>query len=127
MTRMTEALYKITPTTKPRMTQRDKWLRPPRPCVQRYWAFCDEVRGCGVCLPESGASITFLVPMPKSWSKKKRAEYEGKKHQQTPDLSNLLKALEDAVHTNDAHIWQYSGLRKIWAKEGGIKIINENT
>jgi len=110
--------YLITPVPKPRMTQRDRWAK--RPAVMRYWAFCEEVRARGVQVPVSGASITFVRPMPKSWSAKRQREMDGAPHQVRPDMSNLLKALEDAVYGEDSVIWQYAGLTKLWGYEGAI-------
>jgi hypothetical protein len=63
-----ELIYPIVPMGKPRMTRADKWKK--RPEVMRYRAFCDEVRLRGVALPESGAHVTFVLPMPASWSKR---------------------------------------------------------
>jgi hypothetical protein len=68
--------YDIEPIGKPRMTRSDKWKK--RPEVMRYRAFCDEVRLRKLTMPESGAHVTFVLPMPASWSKKKRAEFSGK-------------------------------------------------
>ncbi|WP_318155968.1 RusA family crossover junction endodeoxyribonuclease [Citrobacter freundii] len=82
-------VYDITPMGKPRMTRADKWKK--RPEVLRYRAFCDEVRLQGVELPESGSHVTFMLPMPASWSKKKRAELNGKPHQAKPDFDNMMK------------------------------------
>src|SRR5690554_3514466 len=96
-------VYPITPMGKPRMTQRDKWKQ--RPEVMRYRAFRDEVRIRGVKLPESGYHLTFVLPMPKSWSKKKRDAMRGAPHQQRPDKDNLEKALLDAIFEEDARIW----------------------
>lgn len=79
--------YLITPVGKPRMTRADKWKQ--RPPVMRYRMFCDEARLHGIRVPENGAHITFVLPMPKSWSKKKRAAMDGQPHQQKPDLDNL--------------------------------------
>ena len=112
--------YPIAPVPKPRMTQADRWKQ--RPAVLRYRAFADEVRIRNVQLPCEGATIRFILPMPPSWSKKKRLEMNGKPHTQRPDLSNLLKALEDACHVDDAHIHHYAGLSKVWGTEGGIEI-----
>ena len=112
--------YNITPVAKPRMTQSDKWKQ--RPCVMKYWQFCDEVRATGVELPESGAAVIFVLPMPVSWSKKKRDTFNGTAHQTKPDLDNLLKALSDAVHKEDCRIWNYVGLQKIWGYKGRIEI-----
>lgn len=60
--------YIITPVGKPRMTRADKWKQ--RPPVMRYRMFCDEARLHGIQVPENGAHITFVLPMPASWSKK---------------------------------------------------------
>lgn len=129
---MSRQVYKIDPTAKPRMTSSDKWRgqpgRPPiRPCVARYRAFADQVRALGVILPESGASVLFILPMPKSWSKKKRAEMNGKPHQlkRKNDLDNLIKSLADAIYGDDSCIWQYRGLEKRWGYEGYIVITIE--
>lgn len=91
----------------------------------RYRAFCDHVRLLGVTLPESYAHVTFVIPMPKSWSKKKRAEMDGKPHQSKPDKDNLEKALMDALFTDDSHIWD-SRVTKLWGETGKI-IIREIT
>ena len=113
-------IYDICPVTKPRQTRSDVWKK--RKCVLKYRAFADEVRAAGIQLPPSGASVVFHLPMPKSWSKKKRAAIVGQPHQQVPDVSNLLKALEDAVHSDDSHIWHYSGLAKRWGLKGRIEL-----
>lgn len=111
--------YSIKPNTKPRMTSSDKWKK--RPCVVRYWAFKAKVRELGIIVPEGGSHIIFYIPMPKSWSKKKKSEWSGTPHQTTPDKDNLEKALLDAIYDNDAHIWD-SRVTKVWAYEGGIDV-----
>lgn len=111
--------YEITPVPKPRMTQRDKWKK--RPVVLRYLAFCDECRSLGVTVPESGAHIVFNMPMPTSWSKKKKTEMLGRPHQQRPDIDNLSKALFDAVYSDDSTIWDVR-TTKLWAETGSIEI-----
>lgn len=114
------AIYEITPVPKPRMSKRDKWKK--RPCVMRYWQFCDEVRLARVELPFYGAKIVFRIPMPDSWSAAKKANSDGTPHQQRPDLTNLAKAIEDACYGEDAAIWHYSGLEKRWGYKGAIEI-----
>ena len=109
--------YPIDPVPKPRMTQRDRWKK--RACVLRYNAFKDEVRFQRVTIPENGYHITFVLPMPQSWSKKKRAQMDGQPHQQTPDKDNLEKALLDAVYGRDEHIWD-GRVTKRWGREGKI-------
>jgi len=117
--------YHITPIPKPRMTQRDKWLKPPRKCVAQYRAFCDLCRIYRVDLL-NGDAITFILPVPATWSKTKKLAMCGQLHKQKPDLSNLLKALEDAVHPkDDSQLAHYSRLRKVWGWQGGIVITSE--
>lgn len=116
---VTTCEHLITPVPKPRMTQKDRWAK--RPAVLRYRAFCDEVRLRGVSIPESGAHVTFVLPMPRSWSKEKRAEMEGRPHQQKPDVDNCTKALLDALFEEDSGIWDLR-TTKLWGSEGKIVV-----
>jgi Holliday junction resolvase RusA-like endonuclease len=121
-------LYDIDPCPKPRMTRQDKWRgqkgrKPIRPRVARYRAFADECR-LKIKQGLEGATIWFVLPMPKSWSDRKRAEHNGKPHRQKPDMSNLLKALEDALYDDDSTIANYGGLHKVWGVTGSIQIID---
>ena len=114
--------YLITPIAKPRMTQRDKWLK--RPCAMEYWNFRDQCRLKRVKFPCEEAHVTFVLPMPDSWSPKEKIKMEGKKHQSAPDVDNLLKGLADAVYKNDSCVWDVR-ITKIWGYEGKI-VIKEN-
>jgi hypothetical protein len=99
------------------MTRADKWKR--RDCVLRYRAFADEVRLRGVTLPNHGWHVTFVLPMPKSWSEKRKLEMDGKPHQQKPDKDNLEKSLLDALFTDDCRVWD-GRVTKRWGREGAI-------
>lgn len=109
-------MYPIVPVAKPRMTRSDKWKQ--RDCVLKYRAFKDECRLRGLELFEQ-VDLTFVVPMPASWSKKKREQMNGRPHQQRPDIDNYLKSLMDAVLEEDSHIWHVAA-RKIWGEQGAI-------
>ncbi|MFW6341277.1 MAG: RusA family crossover junction endodeoxyribonuclease [Wenzhouxiangella sp.] len=113
------SIYQITPVAKPRMTQRDKWAK--RPTVLRYRAFKDHVQAMNLQLPLDGAVVTFVLPMPASWSQRKRRELDGQPHCQKPDLDNLVKALADACFTDDSTIHTMAA-RKIWGASGAIHI-----
>ncbi len=123
-------IYDIEPVAKPRMTRQDSWPKPPprykgqwpRPAVVKYRAFEGRVRIRRLVLPPCGAFITFGISMPKSWPDKKKARMNRTMHEQTPDLSNLIKALEDACYADDRAIWNYAGLQKIWVYQGFIEI-----
>ncbi len=74
-------------------------------------------------LPESGAHITFIMPMPESWSKKKKRNADGKPHRLKTrnDIDNLTKGLLDALFQEDGHIWDIK-ITKKWGKAGEIWI-----
>lgn len=110
-------VYNIVPVPKPRMTQSDKWKK--RDCVLRYRDFCDKCRSCKIQLKNNSQSILFVLPMPKSWSKKKREKMKGKPHTSRPDLDNLEKALSDAILKEDSMRWD-GRATKIWGNTGTI-------
>lgn len=112
-------IYNITPVTKPRMTQRDKWKK--RPCVVKYFAFKDKCRAADMEIQEEGSFIIFNIPMPKSWSKRKKDRMRMMRHRQRPDIDNLLKAVFDALYDEDCHIWDIRA-RKLWSDFGSIEI-----
>lgn len=112
--------WPIDPVPKPRMTQRDRWAR--RPAVLRYRAFCDAMRLHGVTIPESGGHLVFHLPMPKSWSKRKREQMAGTPHRQKPDADNLLKAAMDAVYDDDCTVYDVR-VTKLWADTGAVELI----
>jgi len=111
--------YPITPVAKPRMTQRDKWAK--RPIVEQYFKFKDIIKSYKVHLPEMYAHVIFVLPMPKSWSDKKKSEMCYQPHQQRPDVDNLFKALADAIYIDDSHIADVR-ISKEWGYEGAIII-----
>ena len=117
----------ITPHTKPRMTRSDKWKK--RPCVVAYREFKDKLRekcseaGLTELKPQL-QTLIFYIPMPESWSKKKKQEMLDKPHQQSPDLDNLCKGFWDAMLTQDNYIYSIRGeLGKYWAEEGMILLV----
>ena len=118
-------ILNVTPHTKPRMTVQDRWKR--RKCVLSYFDYRDKVRDAikDVVIGDR-LDITFLVPMPKSWSKKKRLLLNGKPKQSRADLDNYIKGLLDATHEEDATVWDITA-RKLWTDSatGSIIILNK--
>ena len=112
------------PVPKPRMTRADRWKK--RPCVLRYYAFRDYIHKI---LTESGFRpgdafrMDFYIPMPKSWSKKKKEEMKGNPHQQKPDIDNYEKGLLDALFTDDSKVWKVHKT-KTWAENPAIVLEN---
>lgn len=111
------------PIGKPRMTQRDKWKK--RPNVMRYRAWADGARAAAPAnLPRNPRNVSWVayLPMPKSWSKKKRAEMRGEPHRQKPDRDNIDKALLDALFKNDAGVC-FGVLEKRWDDGTGPRLL----
>lgn len=102
------------------MTQRDRWQG--RKCVQGYYDFKDELRlQWGNEQFPSPHFLGFFLPMPRSWSKKKKRLMYGTPHLQRPDIDNMQKAVMDCLLSEDSHI--YGGMEfKFWAEEGLIFI-----
>lgn len=112
------AFYPIVPMGAPRMTRADAWRG--REVVLRYRAFKEECRLRRVDI-QNGDRVVFVLPMPPSWSKKKKAEMDGKPHLSKPDRDNIEKAVLDAMFEDDAHIWDLH-TQKIWGYEGCIRV-----
>ncbi len=116
----------VIPMGAPRMTRQDRWTDKEkgkgRPVVIRYWKYQDELR---IALPDyelpDRLDITFLLPMPKSWGKKKRAAYAGSPHDQKPDIDNLCKAFMDTFAGEDKHVYSLTA-DKYWAEQGSIEL-----
>ena len=114
----------IIPLGKPRMTQRDRWKK--RPVVTRYHEYADRLREeadkQNFLLGEK-VEINFFIPVPKSWSKKKKSANLGRPHKQRPDLDNLIKAVQDILMKEDSTIWNIKAEKK-WGPCGAIYIFN---
>ncbi len=118
-------ICKIDIMAKPRMTRRDKWP-PPRKCVAKYWKFKDELTACaekeGFVLGDR-IYMEFHLPMPKSWSKKKKAEMLGKPHQSRGDIDNLEKSVLDSLLPEDCAVWHIEA-KKFWSEESTLILKN---
>jgi Holliday junction resolvase RusA-like endonuclease len=112
----------IIPVPKPRMTRSDAWKK--RDCVQKYWEFKDRLRELygDRELPET-IRLIFIIPMPSSWSEKKKALYDGTPQQTKPDIDNLTKSVFDCLAAQDSYIWRVDAA-KYWGREGSISIRN---
>lgn len=109
----------INPCGKPRMTRSDRWRM--RPAVLKYRAFADRLRSqFGRRKFPIPFSCVFVIPMPKSWSEKKRVMFDGAPHQQKPDLDNLIKSVWDTLLDDDSLVHTIVECRKEWGREGRI-------
>jgi Holliday junction resolvase RusA-like endonuclease len=109
----------VTPVPKPRMVRSDKWNK--RPATKRYWDFKDELHKHVKGNLEPTFTVTFNIPMPKSWTKTRRARCDRLPHQQRPDVDNYLKAFMDCLCEDDSYIFDVRA-RKFWAVKGSIDL-----
>lgn len=120
MVKYNRKVFEVTPMSKPRMTRRDRWAN--REVVMRYRAYKDIIRlqTGSWKMPQLGAIIVFHIPMPRSWSNKKKEALVKTPHAQRTrnDLDNHLKALFDALESEDGHIYHCEVL-KLWTSGPG--------
>ena len=133
--------FNITPQTNIRATQNDRiFFRIPkdklypsglrrRNQLEKYNDYKADLREIAkkknFFFPEQGLEINFYIPTPKSWTHYKKREMNGQLHQQRPDLSNLLKAIEDALLVEDKKIAHYHSISKRWvnSSQGYIELL----
>lgn len=134
---MTRSFYiiDVIPMGAPRMTQSDRWKTDPnhpnpkkrqRDVVTRYFNFKNlislQCNVLGFIMPNC-IDVLFLIPMPKSWSKKKKEKLNGMPHKSKPDTDNIVKGLMDALKKEDSDVWKIKS-EKRWAYKGSIIIFN---
>lgn len=113
-------IAEITPIGKPRMTRNGLWDKRARAYYQYKQAL--HLLFPGYELPEV-LEISFVLPMPKSWSGKKKRQMFGQPHQSKPDIDNLVKGFTDALATRekgDQHIHTIRADKK-WGESGYIR------
>jgi Holliday junction resolvase RusA-like endonuclease len=126
-------LFDVIPVGAVRMTQSDRWKTNPnhtdpkkrqRKAVTQYFNFKNSLTlqanlmgfELGQCF-----DAVFLMPMPDSWSAKKKERMNGMPCEVKPDTDNITKAIKDALRKNDSDIW-YEKAEKRWAYKGSIII-----
>jgi Holliday junction resolvase RusA-like endonuclease len=110
-------IFDVVPVGAVRMTQSDRWKTNPthpdpnkrqRPEVMRYFQFKNYVKEQATELNYSlgdTLEIVFCVPMPKSWSEKKKEKMNKHPVKTRPDVDNYIKAFMDALCVEDGNVW----------------------
>lgn len=126
-------IFDIVPMGAVRMTKSDTWktnpnhvnpLKRQRPAVTKYWAwknlFTLQANQMGFVLGEHLDAV-YLVPMPESWSKKKKEANNRMPCKSKPDTDNITKAIKDTLKKDDSDVW-WEKTEKRWAYRGSILI-----
>lgn len=115
----------LTPMGKPRMSRQDTWKK--RPPVQRFWEYKQQIRD-SVFLPmiqkilKQPFFLIFALPIPKSWSKKKKLLFDCQPQKGKPDKDNLEKGFLDSALDEDKYCWAGTVV-KLWLNEPIGRII----
>ena len=126
-------LFDVIPMGAVRMTQSDKWKTNPnhpdpnkrqRESVRAYFKFKNDL--FEQALEMRFELTTFLdavyfMPMPQSWSDKKRESMIGLPCKVKPDTDNITKGVKDALKVEDGDIW-WERAEKRWSYLGSILI-----
>lgn len=126
-------LFDLIPIGAPRMTQSDRWKINPnhsdpkkrqRPAVTQYFSFKDQLRLQANLMKfeiTDYLDAVYFMPMPNSWSDKKKERMNGLPCMVKPDTDNITKAIKDTLMKNDSAVW-YEKAEKRWAYRGSILI-----
>lgn len=115
------------PIGKPRMTQRDKWLNPPRKPVAQWREFRDlffytaHGKGYRSDMVIRQVFIKAFIGFPRSWKLNQRRQFAGKPHYVTPDGDNILKAVCDSLTSQDSGIFRQF-IEKFWDDGQGARL-----
>lgn len=117
-------LFNVVPMGAVRMSSSDRWKTNPnhpdpnkrqREEVTRYFAYKDQLRQKAKEMNyELGETleIIFVLPMPESWSKKKKERMNRMTCKVKPDFDNLEKGFCDALKKQDSQIWKCSSEKR---------------
>lgn len=126
-------LFDIIPMGAVRMTVSDKWKTNPnhidpkkrqRKVVQRYFSFKNALVEQALKMKyELGCYLdaVYFIPMPDSWSNKKKDKFNGMPCKSKPDTDNITKGIKDALKKEDSDVW-WEKAEKRWAFKGSIII-----
>lgn len=126
-------VFSVIPMGAVRMTQSDRWKTDPnhfdvkkrqRMAVFNYFNFKNilqlQAKELGYVLGDSLDAV-FFIPMPKTWSDKKKREMSGTICKQKPDIDNLVKSVCDTLKKEDKDVW-FVKAEKRWSYKGCILI-----
>jgi len=126
-------LFDVIPMGAVRMTKSDKWKTNPnhldpkkrqRKEVVQYFAFKTLIKLQANQMNyelKDTIDAVYLIPMPNSWSEKKKQRMNGLPCKVKPDTDNITKAVKDALKEQDSEVW-YEKTEKRWAFKGSILI-----
>lgn len=126
-------LFDIIPMGAPRMTQSDKWKTNPnhtdpnkrqREIITKYFKFKDTLRWQSKSMGyefSNHLDVVFIVPIPDSFSEKKKQRLNGTPVKTKPDIDNYVKAFMDSLKLEDGDVWYIKAI-KVYGFKGSILV-----
>lgn len=126
-------LFDIIPMGAVRMTKSDTWKTNPnhvdprkrqRKAVCQYFNFKNTLIKQALLMDYKLGKFleaVYFIPMPDSWSNKKKEKMNGMPHETKPDTDNITKGVKDALKKDDSDVW-WEKAEKRWAFKGSIII-----
>ena len=110
-------IFDVVPMGAVRMTQSDRWrtnpeheniLKRQRSEVTRYFKYKEDLKNQSQIMNfemQGVLNIIFCVPMPSSWSEKKKASFNKMPVKTKPDIDNYVKGFMDALLKEDGFLF----------------------
>jgi len=124
-------IFDVIPMGAVRMTNRDRMFTNPnhpnplkrqRVEVTRYFDYQNRLWEQYASKPfkfPNELEIVFLLPMPSSWSEKKKVKMNKMPCLTRPDIDNLVKGFMDALKIEDGNVWKVIA-EKRYAYKGSV-------
>lgn len=94
--------------------------------IKRYWDYKRKLKELAdeqkFIMPIEGAFVKFFIPMPPSWSKKKKAEKCFTLCTSAADIDNYIKGFFDSLMVQDKMIADYRAAKFYYEGTGFIEI-----
>ena len=111
------------PAARPRVTAKGVYYPPAYDGYRKALPLL--LRGLELYTEPIYVGLVFSIPMPKSWTQKKRAAKAGQYHDSRPDIDNYVKGALDAMNgvlfLDDAQVAVIRA-KKIWSYNGSIEL-----
>lgn len=127
---MIKLTLKVEPMGAVRMTGRGKFVKPN---AQRYlayknflqWQVKQQLKDRCILSGALAVDIWFTMPIPQSWSKRKKSAVIGEYHVKKPDADNLVKGVFDSLNKiaweDDNQVAKLTAV-KVYGESPGIEI-----
>lgn len=126
-----QLFIEIEPMGAVRMTQKGKFTNKNAIRYLNYknflkWQAKTQAKGQKFEKNPLEVSMKFIMPVPDSWSKKKRSDAYGRYHMKKPDADNLVKGVFDSLNQivwqDDNQVAKLSAI-KVYGDKPGIEVL----